>query len=109
MSSARPSTNWREARRSMSPISRRELLAYFALAPTLPRFFVHTAQAVQNAQRFDVAVGYDGPIVVVVRMMGGNDGLNTLVPFRDDRYYKARPTIAIPRSDLLMMDGADMG
>ena len=30
-------------------------------------------------------------------MMGGNDGLNTVVPFRDDRSAKARPTIAWPR------------
>ena len=93
----------------MSPISRRELLTYFALAPTLPRFFVQSAQAAQNVQPFERAAGYDGPIVVVVRMMGGNDGLNTVVPFRDDRYYKARPTIGIPKSDLIVMDGADMG
>ena len=32
----------------MSPISRRELLTYFALAPTLPRFFVQSAQAAQK-------------------------------------------------------------
>src|SRR5688572_30213292 len=93
----------------MSPISRRELLTYFALTPTLPRFFVQGAQAAQSAQPSGLAAGYDGPIVVVVRMMGGNDGLNTVVPFRDDRYYKGRPTIGIPKSELLMVDGADMG
>lgn len=87
----------------MSPISRRELLTYFALAPTLPRFFVQSAQAIENARN------YDGPIVVVVRMMGGNDGLNTVVPFQDDRYFKARPTIAIPKSETIVMEGGDIG
>src|SRR5688572_17993003 len=92
----------------MSPISRRELLTYFALTPTLPRFFIQGAQAAQSAQPSGLAAGYDGPIVVVVRMLGGNDGLNTVVPFRDDRYYKARPTIALPASDLITLPGRDL-
>ena len=77
----------------MSGISRRELLTWFAFAPTLPRFLVDSAQAVVGPG----CAGCDGPIVVVVRMLGGNDGLNTVVPFRDDRYFKARPTIAIAK------------
>ncbi|MCC5821993.1 MAG: DUF1501 domain-containing protein [Phycisphaerales bacterium] len=34
-------------------------------------------------------------VLVVVQLSGGNDGLNTVVPFRDDAYRRARPTIAI--------------
>jgi len=81
----------------MVSISRRELLTWFALAPTLPRFLVQSAHAAAPD-----AAG-DQPIVVVVRMLGGNDGLNAVVPFRDDRYYKARPTIAIPSHDVVRM------
>jgi uncharacterized protein (DUF1501 family) len=36
-----------------------------------------------------------GRILVVVQLDGGNDGLNTVVPFNDDEYKKARPTLAI--------------
>ena len=36
-------------------------------------------------------------ILVVVELTGGNDGLNTVVPYRNDAYYRARPTLAISR------------
>ncbi|MFN9719768.1 MAG: DUF1501 domain-containing protein [Planctomycetota bacterium] len=44
-------------------------------------------------------------ILVVIELAGGNDGLNTVVPFSDDAYYKARPELAIPGSDVLRIDG----
>lgn len=34
-------------------------------------------------------------ILVVIQLSGGNDGLNTVVPYRNDLYYKSRPTLAI--------------
>lgn len=43
-------------------------------------------------------------ILVVVEQTGGNDGLNTVVPYRSDAYYRARPTIAIPRAQVLALD-----
>jgi uncharacterized protein (DUF1501 family) len=41
--------------------------------------------------------GRDHPILIVLQLAGGNDGLNTIVPFEDDLYFKARPTLAIRR------------
>lgn len=35
----------------------------------------------------------DGRALVLVELTGGNDGLNTLVPFADDRYHRARPAL----------------
>jgi uncharacterized protein (DUF1501 family) len=35
----------------------------------------------------------DDPVLVLVELTGGNDGLNTLVPFADDRYHRARPAL----------------
>jgi uncharacterized protein (DUF1501 family) len=40
-------------------------------------------------------------ILVVLNLGGGNDGLNTVIPFEDDEYYNLRPTIAIPQNELL--------
>ncbi len=47
-------------------------------------------------------------ILVVVQLSGGNDGLNTVIPYADDGYRSARPKLAIPQSDVLKID-ADTG
>ncbi|MCK6445214.1 MAG: DUF1501 domain-containing protein [Planctomycetes bacterium] len=44
------------------------------------------------------------PILVLLQLYGGVDGLTTVVPFRDDAYYRARPTIALAEKDLLRVD-----
>ncbi|MCY4026697.1 MAG: DUF1501 domain-containing protein, partial [Acidobacteria bacterium] len=41
---------------------------------------------------------------VVVEVSGGNDGLNTVVPYGEDEYYRVRPTIGIPPSEVLKID-----
>ena len=43
-------------------------------------------------------------ILVVVELSGGNDGLNTVVPFRNDEYYRVRPNLGIKRTDLIEVD-----
>jgi uncharacterized protein (DUF1501 family) len=45
-----------------------------------------------------------GRILVVFEWFGGNDGLNTIVPYGDPAYYKHRPTIGIKEKDLLKID-----
>ena len=46
--------------------------------------------------------------VVIIQLSGGNDGLNTIVPYRNDLYYKARPTIAIGAEKVLKA-GSELG
>ncbi len=41
--------------------------------------------------------------LVVIQLAGGNDGLNTVVPFTNDIYYQARPNIAIKKSEVLKL------
>jgi uncharacterized protein (DUF1501 family) len=48
----------------------------------------------------------DDRVLVVIQLSGGNDGLNTIVPHADDDYRKHRPTLAIPRADVLTIDDA---
>ena len=43
-------------------------------------------------------------ILVVLELSGGNDGLNTLVPYADDAYYRHRPRLGIPRAQLRLID-----
>ena len=43
--------------------------------------------------------------LVVIELNGGNDGLNTLVPYNNGLYYDNRPGIGIPQQDVLPIDG----
>ncbi len=47
---------------------------------------------------------FQGKRIVFVQLSGGNDGLNTLVPFRNDIYYKLRPKLALPSDKLLKIN-----
>jgi uncharacterized protein (DUF1501 family) len=51
-----------------------------------------------------VAASAAGKILVVFEWFGGNDGLNTVVPYGDPLYYKHRPTIGIKERELLPID-----
>jgi uncharacterized protein (DUF1501 family) len=79
-----------------------------ALSWTIPVFLERTFMTL-NAQAADSSIqtmtGKDHPILVVLQMAGGNDGLNTVIPFEDDLYLKARPTLAIPKDQVLPLDG----
>jgi uncharacterized protein (DUF1501 family) len=41
--------------------------------------------------------------LVVIQLSGGNDGLNTFAPYRDDLYYKARPSIGLAGNNLIKL------
>jgi uncharacterized protein (DUF1501 family) len=68
-----------------------------ALAPTLPVFLACTAHA--------AAPEKDGRILVVVQLDGGNDGINTVVPFKDDGYARRRKAIRLPEKRLIKING----
>jgi uncharacterized protein (DUF1501 family) len=92
-------------RLTSSGISRRELLHLGAgglgfgllggLGPVPPVL----AQASRS-----VAARETGKILVVFEWFGGNDGLNTIVPYGDPLYYAHRPTIGIREPDVLAID-----
>ena len=88
-------------------ITRREWLAgglrnstLIALAPTLPAFLARTAHAAGPEK--------DGRILVVLQLDGGNDGINTVVPFKDDGYARHRKAIRLPEKRLIKITG-DVG
>src|ERR1700739_1225454 len=78
-----------------------------ALSWTVPVFIERTFMTF-NAQAADSSLqtmtGKDHPILLVIQLAGGNDGLNTIIPFQDDLYFKARPKLAIPQNQVLPLD-----
>lgn len=42
--------------------------------------------------------------LVIIQLSGGNDGLNTVVPFRNDLYYKERPTLGLMPKDIIKLN-----
>ena len=62
------------------------------LGTTVPTFLARTALAAPDASK----PGAKDTILVVVQFTGGNDGLNTVIPYKDDLYASYRPTIKVP-------------
>src|SRR5215470_11040800 len=78
--------------------SRREFLrtaSLVALAPTVPGFLARTARAAAPAR--------DGRILVVIELNGGNDGINTVVPFADEGYARYRKVLRLPKDQLVRL------
>lgn len=46
-----------------------------------------------------------GKVLVVVQLSGGNDGLNTIIPYQNDLYYKNRPTLGVKNNEVLKVSG----
>lgn len=85
----------------MSTLSRRgfvQSLSLATLSSTVPLFLQRSAGAA-------ALPGFrDDRVLVVIQLSGGNDGLNTLVPYADERYYRARPKLGIPKAEVLPID-----
>ena len=78
-----------------------------ALTWSVPSFLAQTFAALQ-AEAADKATqtvtGADSNVLVILQMAGGNDGLNTLVPFTNDYYLKARPRLGLPAKSVLKIN-----
>jgi uncharacterized protein (DUF1501 family) len=79
-------------------------LAMLAVAPTVPSFLDRTMMALAAPQAVQQPNGKDGKILVVVQLSGGNDGLNTVIPYGDDVYHRSRPVLAHGPNEVLKLD-----
>ena len=83
-------------------VTRREFMkaaSLVALAPSVPLFVARAARAATLR-----AGAGDGRILLVLHLAGGNDGLNTVVPYADDLYAKARPKLRVASERILKLD-----
>src|SRR5258708_2133973 len=79
--------------------TRRDFLkqsSLIALAPSLPAFLARSARAAEP--------GRDERVLVVVQLDGGNDGINTVVPFGDDGYAKHRRALRVATERVIKID-----
>jgi uncharacterized protein (DUF1501 family) len=82
-----------------SMLSRRSFLrssALLALSPTVPGFLALTASAAEPKR--------DGRVLLVIELNGGNDGINTIVPFADEGYARHRKHLRLPTDRLLKIN-----
>ena len=93
------------------PTTRREFLSngltFVGLGLAMPTVLMRAAQA----QTFDPLAMHlppipGGKILVVIEMSGGNDGLNTVIPYTDLGYAKARPVIGLPANDVVKLSSS---
>ena len=82
-------------------LDRRELLAGMAGLSAMSMVPPAFAQAAQAAA---TQAATSGKVLVILELSGGNDGLNTVVPYGDDAYYRQRPNIGIPKNELRIID-----
>jgi uncharacterized protein (DUF1501 family) len=89
--------------------SRRDFLArtiggssLLAVGGVVPEFLANTARAADK----DAKETKDAKdtVLVVLELTGGNDGLNTVAPYADDLYHKARPTLAFTKKEVQKLD-----
>ena len=83
-------------------MKRREFIQLSALGSTallVPGFIKSAA-----ITKFISEQGANGKKLIVIQMSGGNDGLNTIVPYKNDLYYKHRPSLALKEKDILSLN-----
>lgn len=81
--------------------TRREFISWSGKALGLLTLGRMAAGPLDLLARTPAALDSSRRVLVLIQLVGGNDGLNTLIPLDDDNYHRLRPTLAIPASQIL--------
>jgi len=98
----------------MSKFTRRQFLKYSGVATAASAASVLSINDIAEAA-ITRPLPLGTPILVVVTLYGGNDGLNTVIPYQDSNYYSARPSLnykpetLLPLSDGLALNASMTG
>lgn len=88
-------------------MTRRELLKLLSATPLL---LLNTPMALRSSAAWPKpnkrAIGQRNRTIVLIELHGGNDGLNTVIPYTVSSYYDLRPRLAIPRNQVLQLSQA---
>jgi uncharacterized protein (DUF1501 family) len=80
-------------------------VALASAATTIPLLLERSAVALAAPEGLSSIPGApEERVLVVVQLAGGNDGLNTVIPYGMDGYYRARPGIGVAQRDALALD-----
>ena len=98
----------------MDTLTRRRFIQMTGAGAIAAAAQTHSLEEIANTA-ISRPLPHGSPILVVVTLYGGNDGLNTLVPYQDSVYHSLRPQLAykesevIPLAEGLALNGAMTG
>jgi len=94
----------------MKKISRKDFIKLSSIVAggslLIPRWLHAASLNINNSNL--LRDSFNDKIIVIVNLNGGNDGLNTVIPYQDQNYYSLRPDIAI-QSDSVLPITSDLG
>ena len=94
----------------MKKISRKDFIKLSSIVAggslVIPRWLHAASLNINNSNL--LRDSFNDKIIVIVNLNGGNDGLNTVIPYQDPNYYSLRPDIAI-QSDSVLPITSDLG
>lgn len=88
------------------PFSRRDFLlrsaGFVTVSTMVPKWVAAGTRHFEETVEADAAAS--GRTLVILELMGGNDGLNTVIPYADAKYPQVRSRIGIPVASVLPLD-----
>src|SRR5713226_1099949 len=92
----------------MAILTRRDFvksgLAVVSVGAFMQTIFTRAIAAAASDQRSSAAGSAGSKTLVIIQLAGGNDGLNTVIPYADSRYRQLRPNLGIPEADIIPLD-----
>src|ERR1041385_1519236 len=91
----------------MTNYNRRDFLRLTGIASAsllLPKFLRGNNTAAHEVMEKLLLQKTNGKRLVVIQLSGGNDGLNTIIPFGDDLYHSNRPGIGLKKEGVIRID-----